>query len=206
MTDFVPFKAARTDGFKCAAIEIANKCHHSSLIRSWSCTFLRHEKSQCNNGALWLTLCLLRLLELLASNVQLSKSQTNVITPVSFVVDRARFCDMKEEVKNEEPFKMHKHKAPAMMKWNSYKNIFCCYIPLNIEYRLIHVNRTGHFLIRVSHFFFQIPIQSHPPLISTAGFQKVNFSNVVFRSSKCCNPFEWGSKGPNRSKYHQNRP
>ena len=51
MTDFMPFKAARTVGFKCVcvmselfkaartvgfkgtAIEIANKCHHSSLIR-----------------------------------------------------------------------------------------------------------------------------------------------------------------------------
>ena len=55
--------------------------------------------------------------------MQLSKLQTNVITLASFVVDRARFGDMNEEVKNEEPFKMHKHSY----RYDEMENIFCCY-------------------------------------------------------------------------------
>ena len=39
--------------------------------------------------------------QLLASKMQLSKSQTKVITPASFVADRACFCDINEEVKNK---------------------------------------------------------------------------------------------------------
>ena len=84
-------------------------------------------------------MCLLRLLELLASKVQSVTSQTNVITPASFVVitpasfvvDRARFCDMNEKVKNEEPFNMHKHKAIAMMKWSCRIDSV---IPPNVDY------------------------------------------------------------------------
>jgi len=41
-------------------------------------------KSQCNNSVLWLTLCLLRLLALLASKVQLATSQNNVILAFIF--------------------------------------------------------------------------------------------------------------------------
>jgi anaerobic ribonucleoside-triphosphate reductase len=81
MTDFVPFKAARTVGFKSAVSDITK----------------------------------------------------NVITPASFVVDRARFCDMNEKVKIEEPFKMHKHKAIAMMKWSCHITRTFSVIPPNVD-------------------------------------------------------------------------
>ncbi len=39
-----------------------------------------------------------------------------------------------------------------------------------------------------------------------AGFQKVDFSNVIFRTSECWNPLRRGRKGPNHSKIDENRP
>ena len=56
---------------------------------------------------------------------------------------------MNEEVKNEEPFKMQKHKAIAMMEWSRSELIDTCK-------RTGHSFFLGHYLIRVTHFFFSI--------------------------------------------------